>query len=155
MAIKITLFITLLMYAFVISQSFFYILAMSTTFKKMQAGTYIETRNLMTQTLQAPLQIVYYSALGATLLLTAFCVVNPGGWLFITSVIALLALLADVLIATKGNVPLNKLINSWTTDSYPENWTLYRSKWFNLYHIRQALNITGFVSLLAGLIFGI
>jgi uncharacterized membrane protein len=155
MGIKITLFITLLMYAVVISQSFFYILAMSSTLKKMQAGTYIETRNLLTQNLQAPLQVVYYTTLGASLLLTSFSVVNPAGWLFITSVIALVALLADVLLAVKGNIPLNKFINSWTTDNYPENWKQYRSKWFNLYHIRQALNITGFVSLLAGLIFGI
>jgi uncharacterized membrane protein len=154
MEIKITLFITLLMYAFVISQSFFYILAMSSTLKKMQAGTYIETRNLLTQNLQAPLQLVYYATLGASLLLTSFCVVNPGGWLFITSVIALVALLADVLLAIKGNVPLNKFINSWTAENYPENWKQYRSKWFTLYHVRQALNITGFVSLLAGLIFG-
>jgi uncharacterized membrane protein len=154
MEIKITLFVTLLMYAFVISQSFFYILAMSNTMKKMQAGTYIETRNLLTQNLQAPLQLVYYAALGASLLLTSFCVVNPGGWLFITSVIALVALLADVLLAIKGNIPLNKFINSWTSDNYPEDWKQYRSKWFNLYHVRQVLNITGFVSLLAGLIFG-
>jgi uncharacterized membrane protein len=155
MGIKVTLFITLLMYAFVISQSFFYILAMSSTLKKMQAGTYIETRNLLTQNLQTPLQLVYYTTLGASSLLTSFCVVNPGGWLFITSVIALVALLADVLLAVKGNIPLNKFINSWTANNYPENWKQYRSKWFNLYHVRQALNITGFVSLLAGLIFGI
>jgi uncharacterized membrane protein len=154
MEIKITLFITLLLYAFVISQSFFYILAMSSTLKKMQAGTYIETRNLLTQTLQAPLQVVYYTALGATLLLTAFCVVNPGGWLFISSLIALVVLIADVLLAIKGNIPLNNYINSWTANNYPENWKQYRSKWFSLYHIRQALNITGFISLLAGLIFG-
>jgi len=154
MEIKITLFITLLMYAFVISQSFFYILAMSTTLKKMQASTYIETRNLLTQNLQAPLQIVYYTTLGASVLLTAFCVVNPTGLLFISSVIALIALVADVLLAVKGNVPLNNYINSWTTSNYPENWKQYRSKWFTLYHVRQALNITGFVSLLTGLIFG-
>jgi len=155
MIIKITLFITLLMYAFVISQSFFYILAMSSALKKMQAGTYIETRNLLTENLQTPLQLVYYTTLGASLLLTSFCVVNPGGWLFITSAIALVALLADVLLAIKGNVPLNNYINSWTAGNYPENWKQYRSKWFSLYHVRQALNITGFVSLLAGLIFGI
>ena len=155
MEIKITLFVTLLMYAFVISQSFFYILAMSSTLKKMKAGTYIETRNLLTENLQTPLQLVYYGALGASLLLASFCVLNPGGWLFITSVIALVALLADVLLAVKGNVPLNKFINSWTSNNYPENWKHYRSRWFNLYHVKQALNITGFVSLLAGLIFGI
>jgi len=155
MAIKITLFITLLMYAAVISQSFFYILAMSVTLKKMRAQTYIETRNLLTATLQAPLQIVYYITLSASVLLTAFCVVNPGGLLFITSLISLVALLADVVLALKGNIPLNKYINSWSSWDYPDNWQQYRAQWFNLYHIRQALNITGFVSLLAGLIFGI
>ena len=155
MAIKITLFITLLMYAAVISQSFFYILAMSVTLKKMRAQTYIETRNLLTTNLQAPLQIVYYTTLSASVLLTAFCVVNPGGLLFITSLIALVALLADVVLALKGNIPLNKFINSWTSWDYPDNWQQYRAQWFNLYHIRQVLNITGFISLLAGLIFGI
>jgi uncharacterized membrane protein len=80
--------------------------------------------------------------------------VNPTGLLFITSIIALAALLADALLAVKGNIPLNNYIDSWTTASYPENWQQYRSKWFSLYHIRQALNITGFIALLAGLIFG-
>ena len=155
MLIKITLFITLLTYAMVISQSFFYILAMSVTLKKMRAQTYIETRNLLTETLQTPLQVVYYTTLAASVLLTAFSVVNPGGILFITSLISLIALLADVLLALKGNIPLNKFINSWTSRDYPYNWRQYRAKWFTLYHVRQALNITGFVSLLAGLIFGI
>ena len=154
MEIKITLFITMLMYAFVISQSFFYLLAMSGTMKRMQAETYIETRNLLTKNLQTPLQLVYYTALASSILLTAFCVVNPSGLLFICSVIALIALVADVLLAVKGNVPLNNFINSWTAIKYPENWEQYRHKWFRLYHVRQALNITGFVSLLAGLIFG-
>ena len=155
MEIKITLFITLLLYAFVISQSFFYILAMSGTLKKMQAETYIETRNLLTEKLQTPLQLVYYSALGSSVLLTSFCVVNPSGWLFICSAIALIALVADVLLAVKGNIPLNKFINSWTTVNYPADWKQYRSKWFTLYHVRQVLNITGFVSLLAGWVFAI
>ena len=112
MEIKITLFITMLMYSFVISQSFFYILAMSGTLKKMQAETYIETRNLLTKNLQAPLQLVYYTAFSSSILLTAFCVVNPSGLLFICSVIALTALVADVLLAVKGNIPLNNFINS-------------------------------------------
>lgn len=154
MEIKITLFITLLLYAFVISQSFFYILAMSGTLKNMQAETYIETRNLLTRKLELPLQVVYYTALGSSLLLTAFCVVNPTGWLFISSVIALVTLVTDVLLAVKGNIPINKYINSWTTANYPANWQQYRSKWFSLYHTRQVVNITGFISLLAGWIFG-
>ena len=155
MGIKIALFITLLMYALVISQSFFYILAMSSTMKKMQAGTYIETRNLLTRRLEIPLRWIYYMAMAFSLLLTSFCVVNPSGVLFISSMIALLALVADALLAVKGNIPINKAIESWSQTSYPSDWQNYRNKWLSRYRVRQALNIAGFISLLAGWVFGI
>ncbi len=155
MGIKITLFITLMIYALVISQSLFYFLAMTRTMKKMQAPTYIETRNLLTRALAVPLQCVYYIAMAATVLLAAFCVVNPTGVLFISSLIALAALLADALLAVKGNIPLNEMISNWTTAEYPSNWKKYQLKWFRLYHIRQVINLTGFVSLVAGWVFGV
>lgn len=155
MLIKVTLFITLLMYAFIVGQSFFYILALSNATKKMQAIAYIETRKLIDAELQSKLSLVYYAALAASILLTAFSVVNPNGILFINSVIALIALVIDVAVAVKGNVPLNKTINSWSETQYPDNWQQVRSKWFSIYHVRQVVNIMGFVSLLAGLVFGL
>jgi len=154
MEIKITLFITLLLYAFVISQSLFYILAMSNVLKNMQPATYIESRKLLDKNLRASLPAVYYSALIASIALTAFCVINPSGVLFICSVIALVALLADLVLTIKGNLPINETINSWSASDYPANWKEYRSKWFMIYNIRQSANIIGFVSLLAGVIFG-
>ena len=155
MLIKITLFLTLVGYAFVISQSFFYVLAMSDATKKMQAAAYIETRKLIDHELQHSGYLMYYATLAACVALTAFSVVNPGGLLFISASIALLALVADILIALKGNIPLNRAINEWTPTTYPSNWQQYRSRWFNIYHIRQGINIAGFVILLAGLIFGV
>jgi hypothetical protein len=154
MEIKITLFITILLYAFVISQSFFYILAMSNVLKNMQPATYIESRKLLDKNLRGSLPVVYYSTLIASVALTAFCVINPSGILFICSIIALTALIADLLLTVKGNRPINETINAWTASDYPANWKEYRSKWFMVYNIRQVANIIGFVSLLAGLIFG-
>jgi hypothetical protein len=155
MLIKITLFITLVAYAFIVGQSFFYILALSNATKKMGPSSYIETRKLIDAELQSNLSLVYYLALAATILLTAFSVVNPGGVLFTSSVIALIALVIDIAVALKGNIPLNKIINNWTVSSYPQDWQQVRNRWFSLYHIRQGVNIAGFVSLLAGLIFGL
>jgi uncharacterized membrane protein len=155
MLIKITLFITLLTYAFIVGQSFFYILALSNASKKMQASSYIETRKLIDAELQSRLSLVYYAALAASILLTAFSIVNPNGILFISSVIALIALVIDIAIALKGNIPINKTINSWSSSNYPANWQQFRSKWFSIYHIRQAVNIAGFISLLGGLVFGL
>jgi hypothetical protein len=154
MEIKITLFITILLYAFVISQSFFYILAMSNVLKNMQPATYIESRKLLDKNLRGSLPVVYYSALIASIALTTFCVINPSGVLFICSVIALAALIADLVLTVKGNMPINETINTWTASDYPANWKEYRSKWFMVYNMRQVVNIIGFVSLLAGLIFG-
>lgn len=154
MEIKITLFITLMLYAIVISQSFFYILAMSNVTKSMQPDTYIESRKLLDQHLRSSLTTVYYLALSASVLLVSFCVINPSGFLFICSVVALVSLIIDVAFTLKGNVPLNKIINTWTASDYPANWKEYRSKWLSIYSIRQVVNIIGFVSLLAGLIFG-
>jgi uncharacterized membrane protein len=154
MEIKITLFITLMLYAVVISQSFFYILAMSNVTKSMQPATYIESRKLLDQHLRSSLTTVYYLALASSVLLVSFCVINPSGFLFICSVVALVSLIIDVAFTLKGNVPLNKIINTWTASNYPANWKEYRSKWLSIYSIRQVTNIIGFVSLLAGLIFG-
>lgn len=154
MEIKITLFVTLMLYAVVISQSFFYILAMSNVTKSMRPSTYIESRQLLDKNLQNTLKAVYYLTLASSVLLVSFCVTNPSGFLFISSVIALISLLIDVALTLKGNVPLNKVINTWTASDYPSNWKEYRSKWLSIYSIRQTVNIIGFVSLLAGLVFG-
>ena len=121
----------------------------------MQAVAYIETRKLIDAELRGSLSLVYYLALATSLLLTAFSVVNPNGVLFISSFIALVALVIDIAVALKGNIPINKVINNWTTDKYPADWQQVRNKWFSLYHVRQAVNIIGFISLLAGLVFGL
>lgn len=154
MEIKISLFITLILYTAVISQSFFYMLAMSNVMKSMDASCYIEARHLLDKNLKTSLAGVYYLALLASIALTAFSVTNPGGFLFICSIIALVALVIDVLLTVKGNQPLNKIINSWSVANYPPDWTRYRSKWFTFYNIRQVINLTGFIILLAGMIFG-
>ncbi len=155
MLIKITLFITLVMYACIVGQSFFYILALTNATKKMQATAYIETRKLSDAELRAKLSLLYYAALATSLLLTAFSVVNPNGILFISSVVALAALVIDVVIALKGNIPINKVINKWSVNQYPDNWQQVRSKWFCIYQVRQVVNIAGFMALLAGLVFGL
>jgi uncharacterized membrane protein len=152
--IKITLFITILLYAMVISQSFFYILAMSRATRKMQAVTYIESRQLLDQVLQSTLSTVYYLTGAASIALVAFCVINPTGVLFFCAIIAFISLLVDIVLSLKGNVPLNKVINTWTPSNFPSNWKEYQAKWFFIYRIRQAANITGFIALVAGLIFG-
>ena len=155
MIIKITLLVTFLIYAFIAGQSFFYMLAFSNVTKKLGAAAWIEATKLINTELQLKLSLLYYAALCASILLTSFSVVNPNGILFISSVIALVSLVADIAFAWHGNRSINKIINSWSVSTYPENWQHIRSKWFSVFHSRQVVNIFGFVSLSTGTVFGL
>ncbi|MGB5007183.1 MAG: hypothetical protein WBO39_09595, partial [Ferruginibacter sp.] len=96
---------------------------------------------------------MYAGLLGCGLMLISNMKV-PGSLLFITAAIAFVALAADTVLALKGNVPINAMINSWPADQYPANWADYRTRWMDIFQYRQFANITGFISLLAGAVFG-
>lgn len=118
------------------------------------ANSYTELRKLLDISMRANFKFVIYAALLANLLLVISTIRPPGSLLFITSTIAFIALIADTLLTVKGNLPVNDIINTWSFDNYPKNWAEYRTKWLNIFQYRQIANITGFVSLLIGAVFG-
>ena len=150
---KILILLNLAAFAFVASQPLFYLLALSHTQKKLSAASYIELRQLLDKALQVRLSALYYLTLTFALALVIFSLVNAAYFLFTTSFIALIALVIDVTMALKTNIPINKIINRWDCDNYPRHWQLLRRKWFYFFQIRQVAGIIGFVSLLVGAVF--
>ena len=153
MLIKIVLFINLLSYAVIVSQSFMYILALKNTQLALRAPGYIEMRQLIDMNMRSRFRYVLYLALAGSLALLILHVNNPGSISFITAAIAFVALVIDIVLTVKGNLPVNDVINGWTPESYPANWQEVRQQWFTIFQYRQIANITGFVSLLAGMVF--
>jgi uncharacterized membrane protein len=154
MTTKIILFLTLLPYSIIVSQSFMYILALKDLQLNLGANSYTEVRKLIDTAMRSNFKYVIYAALLANLLHVISTVKNPGSLLFITAAIAFAALIADTLITVKGNLPVNDIINTWSADNYPANWADYRTKWLHIFQYRQIANITGFISLLIGAVFG-
>jgi len=68
--------------------------------------------------------------------------------------LVIVALVAEILLTLKGNLPINDVINTWSADTIPANWATIRDKWFTIFQYRQIASITGFVSLLIGVFFG-
>jgi hypothetical protein len=151
---KLVLFLTLFAYTLIVGQSFMYIIALKNVQTSMSAGSYIELRRLLDASFRANFKYAVYAALLFNLLLVISTLKDPGSLLCITSAISFIALVADVLITLKGNMPINDLINSWTAGSYPADWEFYRSQWLNIFKYRQLCNITGFTCLLVGAVFG-
>lgn len=154
MVTKIIFLITLISYSIIVSQSFMYMLALKNTQLNLEARPYTELRKLIDTSMRNNFKYVVYAALLANVVWVILNDKNPGSLLFITAAIALIALIADTLLTVKGSLPINDIINTWSTDSYPANWADYRAKWFNIFQYRQIANITGFVSLLIGAVFG-
>ncbi len=154
MTTKIILFITLVSYSIIVSQSFMYSRALKDVQMNLQAGSYTEIRKLIDTAMRSNFKYVIYAALLANLLLVISTIKSPGSIVFITALVAFIALAADILLTLKGNLPVNDIINTWAPDNIPANWAEYRTKWFNIFQYRQIANITGFVSLLIGAVFG-
>ena len=153
MEIKIILLITVLLYSAIVSQSFSYLISLRNVQQNMDAAAYIGFRKLTDKNFTAKFRWVIYASLFFNLLLAVVCGIHFAGLLFTTAVIAFVALLADTLIAVKGNMPINQVINTWSPQNYPDNWADFRKQWLYLFSIRQVINLGGFVTLLVGAIF--
>lgn len=151
---KILQFLTLLSYAVVVSQSFMYILSLKNTQLALDATSYTAVRQLIDANMMGVFKYVMYATLLFNLILVATSVKTPSSMIFITSSIAFLALLADAILTLKGNMPLNVIINSWSPANPPSDWKGIREQWFAVFQYRQVLNITGFISLVVGVVFG-
>lgn len=151
---KIILLFTMLAYSVIVAQSYMYIIALKNVQHCMQAESYIELRKLLDVNFRANYKFAVYAALVTSFILVLINIKTPGSLLFITSSIAFVALIADVLLMMKGNMPINDLINTWTVDHYPADWALYRAKWLRIFLFREIVTITGFISLVTGAVFG-
>jgi len=153
MEIRVLLFITLLAYSFVVSQSFSYIIALHNTQKNLDARGYIGLRKLLDKNFRAKFKYVFYITLISSTLLCILSFREPNRLLFIGSLIAWIGFVADTVFMLKGNIPINKIINTWSPDNYPTNWETHRAKWLRVFTRRQIANIIGFTSLLFAAVF--
>lgn len=154
MVVNIIFLITLLTYSIIVSQSFMYMLTLKDVQLKLAPSSYIELRKLIDTSMRRNFKYVIYSALLINLTLIIATIKSPGSLLFITAVIAFVALITDTILTVKGNLPINDIINTWSPGNYPANWAEYRVKWLHVFQYRQIANVTGFVSLLVGAVFG-
>lgn len=154
MLLNLVLFFTILAYSIIVSQSFMYILSLRHMQLNLQASEYIAVRKLIDAGMNSRFRYVFYLALIFSLLLVVVCAFYASGLLFISACIAFVALIADTIITVKGNLPINTEINRWTDEQFSHDWEKYRMQWLTFYQYRQILNITGFVCLVAGVVFG-
>lgn len=153
MALQIILLLNLLAYSFIISQSLSYIIALDDVQRKMQPAAYITFRQLVDKNFRAKFKYPFYASLLFSPASAVLALTYNNYFLFVSAIIATIAIVIDTIITIKKNMPVNDYINQWTIDNYPANWQEYRTKWLYYFRWRQIINITGFIVLLIGVIF--
>jgi hypothetical protein len=153
MELKILIVLNLFVYSVIVGQSFMYIIALRNVQESMGAASYIELRKLLDRNFLKKFKPVVYSALLLGLALVTVSLFQSSLVLTAGSIIAFAGLLIDVVLILKGDMPINRIINSWTLETFPANWVEYRSKWLYWFSWRQAANISGFIALIIAAVF--
>ena len=153
MELKILIVLNLFFYSVIVGQSFMYIIALRNVQESMGATSYIELRKLLDRNFLKKFKPVVYSALLLGLALVVASFFQTSMVLVAGSILAFAGLVIDIVLILKGDMPINRIINSWTLEAFPANWVEYRSKWLYWFSWRQVANISGFIALIIAAVF--
>lgn len=100
----------------------------------LSASTYIEQQQ---NTIRALNLLMITLVVAATIVTIVSAILQKSNKpVFITLLIAAGFFVACILISRFGNQPINKNIMTWTTNSFPDNWTILRSNWWSFHVMR-------------------
>lgn len=152
--LKIIRLLQLVSYLVVTSQLLFYLLILIDGLKVIPIEHFLEQRKAIDQLMIGRFKFMYYACLALSLLMVFLSAKEPESLLFITTAIAMVCLLVDVVVATKGNGPINALVNTYAGDGPKAGWELVRIEWLKYIQYRGVAITIGMVSLLTGLVIG-
>lgn len=139
----------LLLYLFIASQGMFYLIGINKALLNISISAFIEQRKSIDAVIGDPLRLLYFSSMGIAILLLFFTFRNPGSIVFITVLLSLLCILADVTLALTKSIPLNEIMNNYPSDQDPD-MQLLRTEWLSYISLRGSIAIIGLFILLSG-----
>lgn len=151
--VRVAILTNLVAYSFVVSQPLAYIVFMSRAQRALSAPAYIELRQRINPVMSKRVPVIYGGAVITALLLLVLSARLPNRTIAVTTTVALLCLVIDVIFMMRENLPINAVTDRWSTTNYPDDWGQYRTKWFAIFAYRQVVLLVGFSSLLIGAVF--
>jgi hypothetical protein len=143
---KILAFFNVLFYSLIAGQGFYMLLGGSKALRQLSVGAFIEQRQSVNKAIAQNLSISYLLTLVYSGSYIFLLVWNKASQLQVAAaILAFLLFLADLLLAVRGNVPLNKEIDSWQAHAHPMDWTTHRDLWIKYMTWRNWLSIFALV----------
>jgi hypothetical protein len=143
--------LSLLSFAVVVSQPLFFWMALDRATHALSARAYAELRQQINAAIVKRLLMTYLVSLLLLLALLAMALLRGRSSLALGAGVAALTLIADLALAAKLNVPINKRMDGWNVDALPADWTQQRDAWSAALRVRCLVLLSGFVALACGL----
>jgi hypothetical protein len=141
---------TLFAYTLVMSQPLFFAFALGRASLALSGSAYTELRQRINGAITRPLIIVYALTFVACLTVAALAT-NEGATATTAGAgLAALTLVLDLVLAVRGNVPLNTAMNHWDPSAPPPDWATKRAAWHRVFAVRQIVLCVGYVAFVAG-----
>lgn len=150
---RIAMLANLVAYSIVVSQPLAYIVVMTRAQRSLSAPAFVELRQRINAVMTRRVPVIYSLTLATTLILLPLSLLGGAWGVLAAAIVALVCLLVDAMFMLRENVPINGVIDQWSTTTYPEDWQDYRAKWFAIFAYRQVVLLVGFLSLLVGAVF--
>ena len=148
--LELALFITLLLFALVVSQPLFYLLALGRASGALSAPAYVELRQRINAVMNVRLVPLYGATLASALVLAWAAFARSEIPLGAAALIAAAGLVADAILAVRRNVPINTLMDGWSPAHAPSDWEAQRARWTAAFAVRQLVLSLAYAALLAG-----
>ena len=151
--IRVAILANLVAYSIVASQPLAYIVFLGKAQRALSAPAYVELRQRINPVMSRRLPAIYL----VTLLTTAFSIVLAlqagNSSVLVAGAIALVCLVVDVFLMLRASVPVNEVMDRWSTTDHPGDWEEHRANWFRIFGYRQVVLLVGFFGLLVGAVF--
>lgn len=142
--------VNLIAYGLVASQPAAYLVFLGTAQRALSAPAYVELRQRINPVMSRRLPVLYGVTLVTELVLLVLAQRMGAGIVVVTTALALLCLVADAYFMLRASVPINAVMDRWSTAAYPDDWESSRAQWFAVFRYRQVALLIGFVSLAVG-----
>lgn len=141
----------LLLYFLVAVQLVYYFYLMGDALQLVRIESFLDERRIVHPLVMQRHQLVYYACLLTSLVMVGLSWRDANWFSLALYGLALVCLVADVVIALKGNNPINTQVQEAVAGL---DWEALRSDWIRLIKIRGGIISVGMLSLFVGLVFG-
>lgn len=128
----------LILVIIIASQGIFYLLGASEAFRKLSTVAFAEQRRLLDGVIASRFRFIYLLTLATGLLIIFLTRHTPQEKTFICTLAATLLLIADIIVALKGNIPVNNMFSNFSpsSPSAPADWHFLQVRWISCMVIR-------------------